>query len=63
MRIHRREWRVGIVVTVSLLLGALLAESLAFRIAFVILAVGSAVLTTLELHKDRRARNSRTHGR
>ncbi len=63
MRIHRPELRVGIVVTVSLLLGALLAESLAFRIAFVILAVGSAVLTTLALHEDRRARNSRTHGR
>jgi hypothetical protein len=63
MRIHRREWRVGIVVTVSLLLGALLTESLAFRIAFVILAVGSAVLTTLALHEDRRARNSGTHGR
>ncbi len=62
-RTPRREWRVGIVVTVSLLLGALLAESLAFRIAFVILAVGSAVLTTLALHEDRRARNSRTHGR
>ncbi len=63
MRIHRREWRVGIVITASLLLGALLAESLAFGIAFVILAVGSAVLTTRALHDDRRAQNSRTHGR
>ncbi len=63
MRIHRRERRVGIVVTVSLLLGALLAESLAFRIAFVILAVGSAVMTTVALHEDQRARNPRTHGR
>ncbi len=51
MRVHRRERRVGIVVMVSLLLGALLAESLAFRIAFVMLAVGSAVLTTLHCMK------------
>ncbi len=56
MQLYRREWRLGVFLTVSLLLAALLTDSLVLRIAFVILVVGSGVLTALALQEDRRSR-------
>ncbi len=55
MRLYNREWRVGLLVTFSTLVAALLTKSSGFRIVFVILALAAGVLTVLAFREDRRA--------
>jgi hypothetical protein len=54
MRLYNREWRVGLLLTFSTLVGALLANSPGFRIVFVKLAIAAGVLTVLAFREDRR---------
>jgi hypothetical protein len=56
MHLYNREWRVGLLLTFSTLVGALLTNSPGFRIVFVTLAIAAGVLTVLAFREDRRAK-------
>ncbi len=56
MRLYKREWRVGLVLTFSTLMGAFFTDAYGRRIVFSILAVAAAILTLLAFREDRRAR-------
>ncbi len=58
MRLYKREWRVGLVVTFSTLMGAFFTDAYGLRTVFSILAVAAAILSVLAFREDRRTRKS-----